>query len=205
MGKLIDLTGKHFDRLLVLERADSSEGKRVMYLCECDCGNKIVTRAESLRSGHTQSCGCKHKDIVSALSTKHGHANTRLYIIWGSMIQRCCNPKHKAYKNYGGRGIKPCKKWLENFETFYQWAISNGYSDNLQLDRMDNNIGYQPSNCRFITAKENNRNRRCTKMVTYHGEVKPLAEFCDIMNINYDLVLNRINSYGWSVDRALQC
>lgn len=203
MGKFIDIAGERFGRLVAVHRLDGMRNKRVVYLCQCDCGQKVEVRAESLRSGHTQSCGCKHRDIVAARGTKHGHCYTRLYRIWGSMVQRCENPNHKAYKNYGGRGIRICHEWRNDFETFYQWAIHNGYGDDLQIDRQDNDDGYHPANCRFVTRTENNRNRRCTKVVSFRGQTKPLASLCDELDIDYNLVLNRINAHGWSIDRAL--
>lgn len=203
MGKFIDLTDKRFNRLIVLKRIEGLRNKRVMYLCKCDCGSEIEVRADSLRNGHTQSCGCLQREIVGNNSTKHGHSHTRLYKIWGSMVQRCYNENHKHYKNYGGRGIKICKEWREDFGLFYQWAINNGYNKELQIDRINNDLYYQPDNCRFITAKQNNRNRRNTKVVEYKGKTKPLAEWCDELKKDYIVVLNRINALGWSVDEAL--
>jgi len=203
MGKLIDLTGKRFGRLYATNRIPGLKNKRVMYHCVCDCGKEIEVRSESLRNGHTQSCGCRHKDIVAQNSTKHGKAHTRLYRIWGSMIQRCHNSNDDNYKNYGGRGITVCDVWRNNFESFYQWAINNGYNGNLEIDREDNNRGYSPNNCRFVTRIENQRNRRCTKLVKYKNDIKPLAQLCEEMHKDYNLVLNRINNYGWSAERAL--
>lgn len=203
MGKFIDLAGMRFGRLVAVRRIPGMTNKRVMYGCVCDCGNEIEVRSESLRSGHTQSCGCRHSDIVSQNGTKHGHCKTRLYRIWGSMVQRCENPNNKAYSNYGGRGISICSEWRDDFETFYRWSISNGYNNDLQIDRINNHAGYSPENCRFVTRTENSRNRRCTKMVTFMGETKPLPSLCEELGVGYQLALNRINALGWSVEKAL--
>lgn len=203
MGKFIDLTGNKYGRLLVISRVPGLQNRKVVYVCKCDCGKEVITRSDSLKNGHAQSCGCRHKDIVSENSKKHGKYGTRLYRIWGSMIQRCANQKHKAYNNYGGRGINVCSEWLSDFNNFYQWAKENGYSDELQLDRTNNNKGYQPNNCRFVTVKENNRNRRCTKTVDVNGKKIPFAELCEQYNKDYDKVWNRINAYGWDIKRAI--
>lgn len=203
MGKFIDLTGERFDRLMVLKRIEGLRSKRIIYLCKCDCGNEIEVRADSLRSRHTKSCGCLQREIVKENSTKHGHSDSRLYNIWASMIQRCYNQNHIGYSNYGGRGIDICEEWKEDFGTFYNWAINNGYKEDLQIDRVDNNLGYKQSNCRFVTAKQNNRNRRVTKLVEYKGETKPLADWCDELSKDYIVVLNRLNALGWTVEDAL--
>ena len=119
------------------------------------------------------------------------------------MRQRCYNPKNKRYKEYGARGVTVCEEWLNNFEAFYEWAIANGYRDNLTIDREDANKNYEPSNCRWITAKEQANNKRNNNYITYNGETHTIAEWAEIYNIKYSTLYQRINRYGWSVDRAL--
>jgi len=113
----------------------------------------------------------------------HGITNTSIYGVWQSMRQRCNNPNRTKYKDYGARGIKVCDEW-QNAETFAKWANENGYQPGLQIDRIDNNGDYSPENCRFVTPRENSRNRRNTKYLTLNGETKSVAEWCEIVNIS---------------------
>ena len=168
MGNFIDMTGQRFGRLVVKERA-VNRGEQTYWICICDCGNTKVARASDLRRGHTKSCGCLHKEVVAGTlhhkinTTTHGKSNTRLYRIWSCMKTRCYNEKWINYKNYGGRGIAICDDWRNDFQAFYTWALSHGYSDTLTIDRIDVNGNYEPTNCRWITLKEQQSNRTNTK------------------------------------------
>ena len=180
MGKFIDLTGQKFGRLTVISRAENNKHKQAMWRCRCECSNEKNIRSSALISGHTESCGCLTRQALKAATTKHGLAKTRLYHIWKDMKKRCYNPNCKAYKNYGGRGIKICDEWLgkENgFMNFYNWSMANGYNDTLSIDRKDNDKGYSPDNCRWVSMQAQIDNRRCSKTFTYEGiEYKSLAE-----------------------------
>lgn len=154
-----DLIGKRFGRLTVVSREPNNKWKETMWRCECDCGGETITSGKHLRSGHTTSCGCKRQQRI----TKHGLCKNRLYRIHNNMMQRCYNKNNKDYNRYGGRGIKICNEWKTNFISFYNWSMKNGYKTDLTLDRKNNDGNYEPSNCRWVTMKEQALNRCTTK------------------------------------------
>lgn len=129
--------------------------------------------------------------------------NYRLWSVYHSMKKRCYNENCKRYKDYGGRGIKVCDEWLIGFDNFAEWALSNGYTENLTLDRKDNDKGYSPDNCQWVTNKENCNNTRRNLNIEYMGETKTLAEWCRELNLNYYTVQKRLKK-GWSVERAFK-
>lgn len=164
MSRKIDLTGMRFGKLLVIAEAKERASQReVQWICLCDCGKETIVRSSRLRKGLTQSCGCG----VLEANIKHGKSSNknpvRLYRIWKNMKRRCNNPNRSNYNRYGGRGIKVCQEWQEDFQAFYDWAMANGYQEDLEIDRIDNDGNYEPSNCRWVTHKENCNNRRTIK------------------------------------------
>lgn len=197
MKKPIDLSGRKFGRLTVMNRTSDHiypNGRHdIVYSCQCDCGKFVDVLAIHLRSGHTTSCGCFREDTARENMTTHGHTYTRLHCIWKNMKQRCYNPKHKNYDVYGGRGITICDEWIRDFASFERWALNNGYNDNLSIDRINANQGYSPDNCRWATQREQCNNTRRTILVEISGETHSMKEWCEIMSLQYGTVMNRVH------------
>lgn len=163
-----DLSGKRFGRLTVLRRCNEevnhSYGHSV-WICVCNCGKETVVYGSSLLQGRTKSCGCYQAETARQANSTHGQSNTRLHRIWAGMKERCCNINAANYKNYGGRGISVCEEWMRDFVAFRDWAVTHGYSDDLSIDRIDVNGNYDPENCRWATAKEQNNNKRNNRLL----------------------------------------
>jgi hypothetical protein len=199
MRRFIGLTGQKFDRLVVIKQVGKSKTGGPLWLCRCVCGKETIVRSSNLKNGHTKSCGCLQKEIV----TKHGYnkkgAKTRIYSIWEHIIQRCRNKNHKAYKNYGGRGIKVCNRWLD-FKNFLKdvGEIPKG----MEIDRINNDKGYSPKNFRLVTHQENNRNKRNNHIIPYNNKKYCLIELAEEYNINPHVLRSRLK-LGWPIKKAL--
>ena len=165
MSRAINITGQKFGRLTAIYPCGKTKYGNVVWLCRCDCGQETKVSTQHLKSGDTQSCGCLNSELVSKRFTKTGESHSRLYRIWRNMKRRCYDKTFKAYKNYGDKGVKICSDWLNSFENFYNWAVSNGYKDNLTIDRINVNGSYEPNNCQWITRSDNTkkswRDRKC--------------------------------------------
>lgn len=197
-----DLTGQKFGRLVVLARSGKTNDRHAAWLCRCDCGEEKVVSGVNLRRGITQSCGCLNKEINSQKVKTHGMTRTRLYEEWKGIKFRCYNPKCAEYDRYGGRGITICPEWLHSFESFRDWALANGYQDNLTIERKDNDGPYNPDNCQWITHKDQQRNRSNNRRITYNGETKTLSQWAEETGIPYSTLRARLD-HGWSIERSL--
>ena len=196
MSKKIDLAGKEIGSLMVLEpaktRVSPCGSKKAYWLCQCKrCGQKKEVAASSLIAGVVTSCGCIRRETTSHLNKSHGKSKTRLYRIWGAMKTRCYNENFWEFQNYGGRGIKLCDEWENNFEAFEKWALNNGYSDELTIDRIDNSKGYEPSNCRWIPKEAQSKNRRYTIYITAFGDTLTAAQWAEKTGIPYSTIVYR--------------
>jgi len=204
-----DLSGNRYDMLSVIRRVENSRDGYVQYLCVCDCGNYKIIKADNLRNGHTHSCGCLKKKMMADKQFKHGgtggrhNKQDRLYSIWRSMISRCYFPSATEYEYYGGRGITVCNEWHNDYSVFRNWAINNGYSDKLTIDRIDNNGNYDPINCRWVTMKTQMNNKNNNHLIEYNGQVRTLTEWAELIGISRNILSQRINRYHWPIERAL--
>jgi len=194
MSRKIDISGQRFGRLLVLKRDTSNLGKWSFWLCQCDCGNIVSVKGDRLKRGLTSSCGCFRKESFTKMLTKHGMSNTKIYRVWQGMKERCYSEKHKSFNYYGGRGITVCDEWMDKelgFIAFYEWSISNGYSEGLTLDRSDNEGNYEPSNCKWTTRLEQGSNMRSNINILFNGEEKTLTEWSRELGIGRWSLKNR--------------
>ena len=196
MSNFHDLTGQTFNRLKVIGRVPDKRTD-TYWLCECKCGNTTTVTSYCLKSGRIKSCGCLRKEGT------HGKSNTRLYKIWGNMKSRCYNPNSARFSSYGMRGISVCEEWKNNFQSFYEWAITNGYNDTLSIDRIDVNGNYCPENCRWATSKEQGNNKSDSRFLTYKGKTQTLAQWAEENGIKTTTLHARINYYNWDIEKAL--
>lgn len=191
--KYENIIGEKYNMLTIIDDLGTKKvnGKyNRLVRCKCDCGNEKILNYYQIKEGKIKSCGClKHK------AHRQSYKNPRLYNIYRAMISRCYNKNHEAYENYGGRGIMVCDEWLNNIDSFIKWAKENGYGSKLSIDRIDNNKGYSPNNCRWVTMKEQASNRRKRKEnktskntlnVSIGGIDRTFASFCRIFDLDYE-------------------
>lgn len=213
MGKSIDLTGRMFGKLTVLGIERSGEHK--YWKCECECGNIKIASTRYLLNGTAKSCGHERrnpnrKDTPRNKNplTKSGKRklcyleHQRILRIRRSMIERCECENHENYKFYGGKGISVCREWREEPLAFYDWALENGYQDNLTIDRIDVNGNYEPNNCRWVDMKTQNRNKENSILIKYNGQEKTLSEWCELLNLPRQTIRHRIYKMNMDIDEA---
>lgn len=199
INRVNDLTGKKFGRLTVIGLADK-KSRKTYWICQCDCGNLKIARSDSLQCGAIKSCGClkKEQDKVN-LTAHHSHKQSgkRIYNIWQGMKARCYNKNNARYHRYGGRGITICEEWKDDFSAFYEWSINNGYSEDLTIDRIDNNKNYSPENCRWSNNEEQCNNRDTNINITIGNATKTLMQWCEIFELDYKTIYARYSRNGF--------
>jgi len=187
-----NLAGQKFNRLTAIKISHQDRFGHCFWECNCECGNVKIIASSNLITGSTKSCGCLRTNINSKnglyIENRSNHA---LYSVWGNMKDRCLNTKHRFYNYYGGRGIKICKEWVNDSGEFINWALENGWDKGLEIDRIDNNGMYSPSNCRFITHKENTRNTRFSKLTSQ--DIKEILWFLSANKLNQQEIANIYN------------
>lgn len=187
-----DMTGRIIGKLNVLKLNGTDNRRERMWLCKCECGNEVIRNGYGLRSGRTTHCGCERGKKISKSLTQHGMTDTKLYYAWINMKTRCDNPNYYLRESYGGRGITYCDEWKDS-SVFMEWAIQNGYSDELSLDRINTNGNYEPNNCRWVnmTVQQNNRNNN--RIIEYNGESDTMANWSRRLNIKYTILQYKLD------------
>lgn len=204
MAEFIDLTGKKFGRLTVLLSTGENRRGHAVWMCKCDCGKIIEVRSDYLRKGDTKSCGCLQREKASKRCKNqktHGGTHERLYKVWKGMKQRCNDTNDPHYQRYGLRGIFVCQEWADSYQAFKEWAYSHGYDDSAPkgvctIDRINNDKGYSPDNCRFVSTAVQNKNTSKTRNITVLGETKCLKEWAKVLQVDSYAIYRAERLYG---------
>lgn len=198
-NKIKDLSGQRFGRLFVLGLDTQKDSRSAYWLCQCDCGNIKSVRGDSLQGGAIKSCGClkREQDKVNLDRVIHHGTGTRIYNIWSGLFDRC----NDMSTRWGQKGIKVCDEW-KDFQVFRDWALSNGYKDNLTIDRKDNDGDYTPDNCRWADAITQARNRDSNINITFGNSTRCMTEWCEIFDLDYQIV-NRRYHEGYRGDKLI--
>lgn len=207
MGKLVNLSGMRFGRLSVITRAGSNRQNRALWLCRCDCGKETTVPSSCLTSGKSKSCGCLRSENTIKMNTTvkkisgTAPSRSRLYREWQGIRYRCENESRVGFHNYGGRGISVCDEWRRSFDAFRNWALANGYRDDLTIDRKDNDGPYCPENCRWVNRKAQAQNRRTCILISFNGGTHTISEWSEITGVKRSTLDYRIKA-GWPLDKA---
>lgn len=203
-----DLTGKRFGKLVVIKRSGSDKHKNATWLCRCDCGNETIVSGIYLRQGETRSCGCLQRKVVREAKATHGLSKTRLYRVWAGIKNRCYNPRAENYKYYGAKGVTMCDEWKNDFLSFRDWALNNGYDESAKtqvctIDRIDCGKSYSPNNCRIANHVTQCNNQTSNRIFTYNETSKSMAEWARVFGIKYTTLRARIRR-GIPFDKAIK-
>lgn len=200
MYHVLKLEGMRFGRLVVTRREVNKINNRALFLCKCDCGNEKIIRSDALQSGVSTSCGCYHKEMLLKANTTHGMSRSGIYTAWEGMKARCNNMYSDHYKDYGGRGIKLCKRW-HKFENFY--SDMGERPCGMTIERKDNNGNYEPGNCRWATQKEQKNNTRRTRFYEFNSQSKTLMQWSESTGMSISTLRHRVLNLGWDIEKAL--
>lgn len=181
--------GKKFHKLKIVDFV--YKNKRWLWKCECECGKTSVVYPNQVIRGKTTSCGCNRSVTFTEMHYKHGKSGTRIYKIWKDMRRRCNINDIQHNRHYGDRGISVCDEW-EDFDTFYEWAMENGYNDKMSIERIDVNGNYTPNNCKWIPVEEQTFNTRKTINITIGGISKPIGQWADELGLKRTTVYSRM-------------
>lgn len=196
-------SGQRFGKLIII-RGVEAKGYDRCFLCKCDCGKETISRLSALKRKGGSSCGCtRRKPMLKNRTENYPYRNHRLYSIWIDMKKRCYNKKSRAYRWYGGSGIEICDEWKSRFLNFYKWAMTNGYSATLTIERINPTKNYEPSNCKWIPWSEQNNNKRNSRIISYQGIKLTVSEAARKYGICYTTLIRRLNS-GWNVEDAIE-
>lgn len=209
MRPTVDIAGLRFGRLVAIRRVASVK-RNTMWAAQCDCGNITTVTATRIKSGHTRSCGCLKRETASRLNRIHGESSAKyggehpsLFARWAHMKERVTNPNCQMYYRYGGRGITLCAEWRD-YLVFREWALANGYEKCLTIDRIDNDRGYSPENCRWVDRATQNRNKSDNVMITVDGITACLTDHTTRLGLSYSTIKNRLASGKWTPEAALK-
>ena len=195
MRTRVDISGQRFENLTAIAYSHTSK-THAYWSFKCECGEVVVRNGNDVRRGRIKSCGCRQRK--SSIKS-HGDAKTRLYQCWKGMKARC-----STNMAYVSKGIEVCDEWAESYGSFKSWALSNGYTDSLTLDRIDGSGNYEPDNCRWATPKQQVNNINTNIILTYRDQTKTLAEWCDELGLKYATVWRRLKRTNMSVEDALK-
>lgn len=190
--------GKSYNHLTIEKALPDTNGYRIV-LARCVCGDSREYHLDNIVASKSKSCGCVRKSIKT-----HGLSEHKLYLVWAGMKRRCLYKKDHAYKRYGGRGVMICREWVNDFKVFYDWAISNGWRDGLELDKDIKGDGklYSPDTCCFVTCKQNANKRSTSKYLEFNGQTKTVAQWSDIVGISQQVIYKRMRR-GWGIEKTL--
>lgn len=203
MSEIFNMTGLRFGKLVGVKKVGNHpKSRRAMWLFQCDCGKTKVIAGGPVRSGNSRSCGCGIVNATIQRNLTHGLSFTPEHMAWREMKKRCYNPNYNGFKNYGGRGISVCERWMDSFENFFS-DMGKRPSEKHSIDRVENNGNYEPGNCRWATKKHQNRNKRNNHKLCFSGESKTIQEWSEITGINHGTIESRIRKSKWTVEKSL--
>lgn len=197
-----DLSGLKINHVQIISFHGRASGGQSLWNCRCDCGKEWVADGYAVKSGHTKSCGCFGRLETIKASITHGRSKTAEWLIWMGVKNRCLNRNDPTFKDYGGRGIKICQRWLSDFQNFFD-DMGVRPSPSHSIERKNNNGDYEPDNCVWATRIEQGKNKRNNVILEFNGEAKTVTDWASEMGIKRSTLNNRIFQYGWSVSDAL--